>query len=220
MGPGETDPGVSRREPQASPSWTAGLTYDQRIRGTARNALRLRPGDRMLHVGARDPDDSVVTARLDELDFPDGTFDAVLADRVLERCPDPGGAIAPLLRVLRVGGRFCAVEADWHSLSVEGLPEATVDQMVRLSFGDRRAQLFHWMAEAGVNQVEATPVPIVTTDLARAATILPALDRDQVTVGALLPEPFRRAWFAGIADAARKGEFFFTLTVWIASGTR
>ena len=50
-----------------------------------------------------------VTADIQRLPFPDGTFDAVLANRVLYHLPDLDAGVAELARVLRRGGRLVAV---------------------------------------------------------------------------------------------------------------
>jgi SAM-dependent methyltransferase len=48
-------------------------------------------------------------ADIERLPFPDGTFDAVLANRVLYHLPDLDAGLAELARVLRRGGRLVAV---------------------------------------------------------------------------------------------------------------
>lgn len=43
------------------------------------------------------------------LEFPDGSFDVVFSWHTLEHCPDPEGAAAELVRVLRPGGTLCVI---------------------------------------------------------------------------------------------------------------
>ncbi len=50
-----------------------------------------------------------VTAGIEHLPFPDGAFDAVLANRVLYHLPDLDTGLSELARVLRPGGRLVAV---------------------------------------------------------------------------------------------------------------
>jgi SAM-dependent methyltransferase len=50
-----------------------------------------------------------INADIERLPFPDGAFDAVLANRVLYHLPDLDAGLAELARVLRPGGRLVAV---------------------------------------------------------------------------------------------------------------
>jgi SAM-dependent methyltransferase len=50
----------------------------------------------------------VLEARLPDLPFPDGAFDAVVANFVVNHVPDPARAVAELLRVTAPGGRLAA----------------------------------------------------------------------------------------------------------------
>jgi SAM-dependent methyltransferase len=52
---------------------------------------------------------AAVTADIERLPFADGSFDAVLANRVLYHLPDLDAGLAELARVLRPGGRLVAV---------------------------------------------------------------------------------------------------------------
>jgi SAM-dependent methyltransferase len=48
--------------------------------------------------------------RAEALPFPDGTFDLVTCQTVLIHCPDPGAALAEMVRVTRPGGRIAVAE--------------------------------------------------------------------------------------------------------------
>ena len=56
----------------------------------------------------RHPDIAFVRAALPRLPCPDGVFDAVTANFVLNHTPDPGAATAEVLRTLRPGGLLVA----------------------------------------------------------------------------------------------------------------
>ena len=47
-----------------------------------------------------------------------GAFDAVRIDRSLQHIPEPGVAIAEMLRIVRPGGMICAAEPDWGSFVI------------------------------------------------------------------------------------------------------
>ncbi|MFG1710813.1 methyltransferase domain-containing protein [Nonomuraea sp. M3C6] len=46
------------------------------------------------------------------LDFPEGHFDGVRCERVLQHLSDPDGAVKELMRVTRRGGRICVIDTD------------------------------------------------------------------------------------------------------------
>ncbi|MGI5519224.1 methyltransferase domain-containing protein [Streptomyces sp. CA-106131] len=54
------------------------------------------------------------------LDFPDGHFDGVRCERVLQHLPDPDRAIKEMIRVTRPGGRVCVIDTDWTSSVGDG----------------------------------------------------------------------------------------------------
>jgi SAM-dependent methyltransferase len=69
-------------------------------------------------------------ARLEELPFPDGSFDVVTCNWVLYHLPDPDAGLAELARVLRPGGRFVGVynrpgnlEPLWSTVGVPWSPD-------------------------------------------------------------------------------------------------
>ena len=53
------------------------------------------------------------------LGWPDGSFDAVHTDRVLQHVLDVPAALAEAARVLKVGGRAVFAEPDWRTLVVD-----------------------------------------------------------------------------------------------------
>ncbi len=67
--------------------------------------LREQPGLRYV-AGALFPEGEQVRVDLTEIPFPDGSFDLVLCNHVLDEIPDDRAAIAEVCRVLRPGGRF------------------------------------------------------------------------------------------------------------------
>jgi ubiquinone/menaquinone biosynthesis C-methylase UbiE len=54
------------------------------------------------------------------LDFADDTFDACRIDRVLQHLHEPARGVAEMARVTRPGGRLCAHEPDWHTMTIAG----------------------------------------------------------------------------------------------------
>jgi SAM-dependent methyltransferase len=68
---------------------------------------RLRARPELNYVaGALFPEGRQVRVDLTAIPFPDGSFDLVLCNHVLDEIPDDRAAIAEVFRVLRPGGRF------------------------------------------------------------------------------------------------------------------
>ena len=136
----------------------AALPAIRRVRQVAREAMDVRPGQRLLDAGCGAGEEARELARLvgedgevtaidlsaafvaaaaerdggsgvryavgdiSGLDFPDGGFDGVRSERVLQHVADPDAAVAELVRVLRPGGRVCLVDTDWESFLTDGMP--------------------------------------------------------------------------------------------------
>ena len=149
------------------------------------------------------------------LDFPDGTFDAVHCDRVLQHLDDPERAIAEMARVLVPGGRLVINEPDWDGLFVDGddvavthaVRDALVEHIRQPHVGRRLRRL---ALAAGLDVVDfhgALGVYAVTRAAADAMWSLHVqLDR-AVTTGAV-DRASADAWWEqlGVLDAA--GQFF------------
>jgi arsenite methyltransferase len=81
------------------------------------------------------------------LPFEDGSLDAVFANMYLHHCPDPGSAIAEMVRVLRPGGRLVIADMDRHD------HEWMHDEMADEWLGFDRAEVKGWLREAGLVNV-------------------------------------------------------------------
>ncbi|MDR7275229.1 methyltransferase domain-containing protein [Catenuloplanes atrovinosus] len=163
-----------------------------------------------------------------ELPYPDGHFDGVRSERVLQHLADPDRAVAEMARVLRPGGRICLIDTDWDSLQFDGTPEGFHERGVAL----RR----EWLAQtrtvdippsgrtlrrrlvtAGLTGVRTEPVTMVFTDLTEARQIMPFSREMFAAIG--MPDS-AAGWLGDLETADADGTFLVALTMWIAVGTR
>lgn len=167
-------------------------------------------------------DGSPVTYAVGEitaLDFPDGHFDGVRCERVLQHVPDPDAAIKELVRVTRPGGRVCVIDTDWSSSVSEGYEH--LDE-VREGFAPAGHDLAPGrairsrMVRAGLREVNALPVTLRFTSPADAAVVSPFFNRD--VLRDRLPAELLDRFFASVERSAALGEFLFAFTMWICLG--
>jgi SAM-dependent methyltransferase len=215
----------------------------QRVREVAFAALHLEPGQRILDAGAGGGEVArLLAARLGgtgevvaldyregdvtALGFPDGYFDAVRCERVLQHLREPDAAVAELARVTRGGGRVCLVDTDWESVAVDGLPEHLVAAERRHLLAtvvrrhlDMGRTLRRRLLRAGLGEVTAVPVALYFADPLSAATVLPMVNPMVPPEAGLIPAELREEWFGALSEAGERGDFLATLTMWVATAT-
>ncbi|GGJ84114.1 hypothetical protein GCM10010123_12220 [Pilimelia anulata] len=159
------------------------------------------------------------------LDFPDGYFDAVRTERVLQHLPEPDAAVAELARVTRAGGRVCLIDTDWAGLMIEGVDGRATARLLaeaeRIGFrlGRSGRELRGRLVRAGLAGVVARPVPLVFTDPAEAAQVLPMLQRDDVPPPPGMAPAVLAEFHAAVAAAAAADALLIALPIWVALGT-
>jgi SAM-dependent methyltransferase len=176
-------------------------------------------------IGAADLPLEFRKGKLPDLDDSDGTFDAALCERVFQHVDRPESAMAELVRVTRRGGRIVVIDTDWGMHAVHGADPALTasildawrDDAANGLSGRRLSALF---ADADIRDITVAAETMTSTDPRRPllppfttmATI--AQRRGAITVD----EP--HAWLAQLADAGRRGRFFWAVTMFAVAGTR
>lgn len=160
------------------------------------------------------------------LDFPDGHFDGVRCERVLQHLPDPDAAINEFTRVVRPGGRVCVIDTDWSSLVWDGfeyLDEAfeCLDELtgsIRTMGDDRMAgrAIRSRMVRAGLRETTVFPVTVRFTSPTDAAVVSAVFDRSAMKER--LPGELFDRFFASLDQSADRGDFLFAVTMWICVG--
>lgn len=97
------------------------------------------------------------------LEFPDGTFDGVRADRVLQHVEDPSAVLGEMMRVAKSGGTIVISDTDWGTIAMDLSDREVTRTMLALIFehGTRNPwigrQLPRLFQEAGLLDVTVVP---------------------------------------------------------------
>ncbi|MFF2849322.1 methyltransferase domain-containing protein [Streptomyces sp. NPDC058001] len=160
----------------------------------------------------------------EDLPFPDGTFHACRADKVLHELADPARAVAEMRRVVRPGGRVVLVGQDWEALVIDSdrpevtraLVRARADRVPAPTAARRfRALLvdagFADVAVGARTLVLSEPEPVFALGLLRALAA-PTGDSGPV------PPDDVTAWLAEQEARARDRRLFLAVPFFLASG--
>ncbi|MDG6983419.1 MAG: methyltransferase domain-containing protein [Nitrososphaerota archaeon] len=161
------------------------------------------------------------------IDFPNQTFNGVLADRVFQHLEDPRKALSEMVRVAKKGdGRIVTHDPDWDTFVIDSeFPDVT-RKIVRtrsglLKNGRAGSRMYGMFKEAGLVDVTVSTGSAVFTDydygfkhlqLERAST-------DAVEKGMISDKELTK-W---IADLQRRGEqerFFASFMTFRVAGTK
>jgi ubiquinone/menaquinone biosynthesis C-methylase UbiE len=150
-----------------------------------------------------------MTGEAEDLPLPDDSVDACMTERVLKYLPDPGQAIAEMVRVLRPGGRIACFELDYASTMLGGDPTvaALVNDLLNDSVAEPRMgrRLPTMLRDAGLVDVATHLVIFSPPGSIYEATVANPV-RDAIERGDL-PQARTSAWLQSQADAMRTGEF-------------
>jgi SAM-dependent methyltransferase len=167
-----------------------------------------------------------------DLGEPDGSFQAVRSERVLQWIPTPGDALAEMVRVLAPGGAVSLIDTDWRTFAFD-LPDAAdaaavVAAMLRVR-GEGAlvgGRLVNLCRRAGLVDLRTTGAVQIWTEwdpdtepgpqgLFPVREVIPQV----AEAGGLDPAVADRA-VAALVDAGRQGRFFASLTLVAVCGRR
>ena len=159
------------------------------------------------------------------LDEPDDSFDAARSERTLQWLADPAAAVAEMVRVVRPGGRVSLIDTDWSTFTID-VGDDALAALVRDGMRTERnrpsnvgRRLHDLVGAAGC-------VPLARTEATQTWTTwdpdespaplgcfsMESLADDLVATGRLATAD-RRRFVSTIHDAARRGQFLMSLTM-------
>ncbi|CAM5653254.1 MULTISPECIES: methyltransferase domain-containing protein [Streptomyces] len=151
------------------------------------------------------------------LDAPDGHFDGVRCERVLQHLGDPDGAIRELIRVTRPGGRVCVIDTDWSSCVWDGF-EHMAEVIRCFPFPDQDAGrvVRARMVRAGLRATAPLPVTLRFTTPEDAAAVVPFFDLH--ALGMCVEPELQKRFLDSVHESSGRGNFLFAFTMWITVG--
>jgi SAM-dependent methyltransferase len=162
------------------------------------------------------------------LPFPDGAFDAVRAERVLQHLDDPEAGLKEMLRVTRIGGRVMAIDPDHgqHGLALddsahrrvfEATSRALLCMVVNAHSGTRLRAMF---VRAGLSDIEqiVRDLEIRHSDFVQAVFLHDRLDMAVGTGEITRAEA--DDFVAALEQRQRDGTFFANAFGYNVAGTK
>ena len=158
------------------------------------------------------------------LDLPDGRFDGVRAERLLQHVPDPDAVLAEIVRIAKPGARIVIWEADLDLFVIDAPDYATSRAMQRfICDGFRNGRIGHELyrrfKDLGLTDVQATPYTRELTDLAHVESAFNLRTSTERAVNAgLISRPRATDWLASLFAAHDAGRFFCAVGGFLAFG--
>jgi len=162
------------------------------------------------------------------LPFDDASFDACRAERLFQVLPqgiEPQRVCAEIVRVLKPGGWFVAVDADWGTWSMDS-SEAELERRLARFFAERLRpngyagrQLRRLFGRQGLVDLVVEVYPTSFTDRARSPFAGDWIDREAVAAG-IITQAEQERWRASLEQDDAKQEFFATTSMVMVTGRK
>ena len=161
-----------------------------------------------------------------QLAFPDRTFNAVRADRVLQHTKDPAAVVREMARVTCPDGRIVIFEPDWETFVLWPGGYRTTRSILnfwcdRIPCGWAGRTLYGAFHKAGLSDVAVEPINLVINDLPLAITIFDLETTAALAVRAgIVSSRDAEDWAEEQKRADSARQFFSSLTFYLVTGTK
>ncbi|WP_344214664.1 methyltransferase domain-containing protein [Kribbella sancticallisti] len=158
------------------------------------------------------------------LPFDDASFDAVRCERVLQHISEPGKAVSEMARVLRPGGRIALVDTDWATAIVYPADPEVLSRIFAFLLAETAnpysgRTLRALLADAGLTTVDETAATWLEPQSGAAQGYLTMMATTCAALG-VITAPEAEAFQQGLAEAAARGSFHMSLTMYAVAATK
>jgi ubiquinone/menaquinone biosynthesis C-methylase UbiE len=158
------------------------------------------------------------------LPFDAESVDVLRSERVLQHVADPSGAVADMARVLRPGGRIALIDTDWSTAIVHPADPAVLQRMVDYflagsanPYSGRR--LRGLLAGAGLEITGETAATWIEAQEGARQGFVSMMHLTSLEAG-VITRAEAETFAQGIADAADRGAFHLSLTMYAVSARK
>ena len=175
-----------------------------------------RTADRSLPVEFRRGD-------VTRLDLDDAGFDATHCERVFQHLDAPEAGMAELVRVTKPGGRIVVIDTDWGMHAIHGADPRLTSRVVECwahtaASGWSGRRLPALFADAGISEPLVVAETLTSSDPHRPfAPPFTTMAATAERTGVLSPDE-AATWLSQLADATRRGHFFWAVTMFAVAG--
>jgi ubiquinone/menaquinone biosynthesis C-methylase UbiE len=156
---------------------------------------------------------------VEDMNFPDESFDGVVGTQLLGYLSDPIPVIRSMLRVVKPRGRVFLSETDWDTL-VYSIPDKPLQRRITTCFSDHQGdgwvgRLLHsWCRQAGAGDIELHPYVICNAEysIRKYGGPLSYVIRDYLLRTQQCTEADVKRWLRLLSEAFDNRTYFFALT--------
>lgn len=159
-----------------------------------------------------------------DLPYDDATFDVVRCERVLQHVGEPVRAVAEMARVLKSGGRIALIDTDWQTAIIHPADPDVVGRISGHLMGQSAnptagRQLRGLLAEAALTIEDQTAATWIEPQEGANQGFLQVMIPTSVAAGVITAKE-AEAFQTALTEAAARGAFHFSLTMYGVSGTK